>query len=548
MHLRGNKRGASCRRTRHVRVPGILLAVLLLAAVAEGVADTKPVRIGVQAHRAESLQLWSPTAEYLSSAIPGYRFTMVPLDNHTFGPAVERGEVDFVLTNPGLYIELEARYGVTRMLTLRNLRQGKPYTVFGSVIFTRANRTDIQTLSDLKGKSFMAVDKNAFGGFLMAWREFKDLGIDPFRDFSELKFVGLPQDPIVYAVRDGKTDAGMVRTDTLERMAADGKIQLNEFKVLNPQRVTGFPFALSTRLYPEWPFARTRDTSDELAQKVAVALLSLTPNSPAAKASKSAGWTVPLDYTPVHDLYRELRVGPYAEYGRMSPTDVWHLYWRWIAAALGVFLMLSTVAVYILRLNRGLNQSQTRLLKASGELERANQRLEQLSTLDGLTNIPNHRHFQERLDMEWRRARREKKPLALLMIDIDFFKFLNDAKGHQAGDECLRQISRALTKCLRRPGDVVARYGGEEFAAILPGLDLENGKVLAERARAAVEGLGIEHPASPVGRFVTTSVGVASMVPDRMNTSDTLVAAADRALYRAKQKGRNRVEAAEQSD
>ena len=207
--------------------------------------------------------------------------------------------------------------------------------------------------------------------------------------------------------------------------------------------------------------------------------------------------------------------------------------------------MLGAVAAYILRLNLGLNQSQTRLLKASGELERANQRLEQLSTLDGLTGIPNHRHFQERLDMEWRRARREKKPLALLMIDIDLFKLLNDARGHLAGDECLRQIAQALTKCLRRPGDVVARYGGEEFAVILPGLELEKGKVLAERARAAVEGLGIAHPASPVGRFVTTSVGVASMVPDQMNTSDSLIAAADKALYRAKHNGRNRVEVAE---
>lgn len=548
MYLWSHEQGVSSCRTWRVRMPGVLLAMFLFVTVAEGLADTKLVRIGVQAHRQESLQLWSPTAEYLSRVVPGYRFTIVPLDNHTFGPAVERGEVEFVLTNPGLYIELEARYGVTRMLTLRNLYQGKPYTVFGSVIFTRANRTDIQTIADLKGKSFMAVDKNAFGGFLMAWREFKNLGIDPFRDFSELQFVGLPQDPIVYAVRDGKIDAGTVRTDTLERLSADGKIHLNEFRVLNPQRVEGFPFALSTRLYPEWPFARTRHISDELAQKVAVALLSLAPSSPAAKASKSAGWTVPLSYTSVHDLYRELRVGPYVDYGKMSPADAWRHYWHWIVAALGTFLILSGVAVYILRLNRGLNQVQTQLLKASGELERANQRLEKLSTLDGLTGIPNHRHFQERLDMEWRRARREHKPLALLMIDIDFFKLLNDAKGHPAGDECLRQIARALTKCSRRPGEVVARYGGEEFAAILPGLDMENGKVLAERARAAVEDLGIAHPASPVGRFVTASVGVASMIPDRMNTSDSLIAAADKALYRAKQKGRNRVEAAEKSN
>lgn len=528
-------------RGRWLRGAMLLLVAWLTPAVHADVA----VRIGVLAHRAESVQLWSPTAEYLSQQLPGYRFHIVPLDNRSIGPAVEAGEVEFVLTNPGSYIELETKYGVTRMLTLRNLRQGRPLTQFGSVIFARADRADIQMLDDLKGKSFMAVDKNAFGGFLMAWREFRDRGIDPFTDFAEIEFVGLPQDPIVYAVRDGRVDAGMVRTDMLERMAAEGKIRLEQFRILNPQHVPGFPFTLSTRLYPEWPFARVRHTDEALAQRVAIALMELTPNHPASRASKSAGWTVPLDYTPVHDLYRELRVGPYVDYGIMSLTEAWRHYWHWVVAILGAFLALGGVVAYILRLNRVLHQSQARLLKTSGELERANQRLEKLSMLDGLTGIPNHRHFQERLDMEWRRARREKKPLALLMIDIDFFKLLNDAKGHQAGDECLRQVAQALTKCLRRPGDVVARYGGEEFAAILPGLDLGTGKILAERARAAVEDLGIAHPVSSVSRFITVSVGLASMLPDQMNTSDSLIAAADKALYRAKRSGRNRVEAAE---
>ncbi len=349
-----------------------MAALLWLTAGVPAVNAATSVRIGVLAHREESSELWSPTAEYLTRQIPGHRFHIVPLNNQTIGPAVEHNDVDFVLTNPGSYIGLETQYGVTRMLTLRNLRQGKPYTVFGSVIFTRAGRADIETLYDLRGKSFMAVDKDAFGGFLMAWRELKDHGIDPFRDFSELLFAGLPQDPIVYAVRDGKVDAGMVRTDMLERLAADGKIRFEEFRILNPQRASGFPFALSTRLYPEWPFAKARHTSDELAQKVAIALLGLAPEHPAAKASKSAGWTVPLDYTPVHDLYRELRVGPYADYGRLSAGEMLRFYWRWIVAALGAFIALGSVAFYILRLNRVLSHSQTQLLKTSHDLERAN--------------------------------------------------------------------------------------------------------------------------------------------------------------------------------
>ena len=213
--------------------------------------------------------------------------------------------------------------------------------------------------------------------------------------------------------------------------------------------------------------------------------------------------------------------------------------------ALVAFLTLAAVTAHILRLNRVLNQSQTWLVQTSQELERANQRLERLSTQDDLTGVANHRFFRGHLDLEWRRARREHKPLALLMIDVDHFKALNDASGHLAGDECLRQIARVLVKCPRRPGDVVARYGGEEFVAILPGADADQAALIAERMRAAVEALGLAHPAPRGSRFVTVSVGAASIVPDRQQKPDILVAAADQAMYRAKQDGRNRVEMAE---
>ncbi len=175
-------------------------------------------------------------------------------------------------------------------------------------------------------------------------------------------------------------------------------------------------------------------------------------------------------------------------------------------------------------------------------------RLERLSTHDGLTGIANHRHFLERLDHEWRRARREHKPLALLMADIDFFKALNDANGHLAGDDCLRQVAQALHKSLHRPGDVVARYGGEEFVAILPGADLEKGAHLAERLRAAVEDMRLTHPASKASRYVTVSIGVASVVPGRTQLPEGLIATADHAMYRAKQEGRNRVAAGSLED
>lgn len=175
-------------------------------------------------------------------------------------------------------------------------------------------------------------------------------------------------------------------------------------------------------------------------------------------------------------------------------------------------------------------------------LEEANAQLKRLSFLDGLTSIPNRRAFEERFQLEWRRAQRHSSPIAILMIDIDHFKEYNDHYGHQRGDDCLTQLAQRLRNSVSRPGDFVARYGGEEFAIILPDTDLAGATAVAESLRRRVAGLRLPHAASPVQNVVTISVGVASVIPDP--ASPVPVAAADHALYRAKQLGRNRVEVA----
>ncbi len=175
-------------------------------------------------------------------------------------------------------------------------------------------------------------------------------------------------------------------------------------------------------------------------------------------------------------------------------------------------------------------------------LEEANAQLKRLSFLDALTSIPNRRAFEERFQLEWRRAQRHSSPISVLMIDIDHFKEYNDHYGHQRGDECLAQLAQRLRNSVSRPGDFVARYGGEEFAIILPDTDVAGATAVAENLRKRAAGLRIPHAASPVRDVVTISVGVASIIPDP--GSPIPVAAADQALYRAKQLGRNRVEVA----
>ncbi|MCB1037512.1 MAG: diguanylate cyclase [Acidobacteria bacterium] len=180
----------------------------------------------------------------------------------------------------------------------------------------------------------------------------------------------------------------------------------------------------------------------------------------------------------------------------------------------------------------------------TAQLESANRKLERLAAVDPLTGIANQRQFRRILEMEWRRAGRSQQPVALLLMDIDFFKNFNDTYGHLAGDSCLVKVAKAMRETLERAGDTVARYGGEEFAAVLPRTDLKAALILGERVRRAVEALGVEHRASSVSPHVTVSVGVAAATPTLQSPTsamDSLIAEADQALYRAKGEGRNQV-------
>ena len=176
-------------------------------------------------------------------------------------------------------------------------------------------------------------------------------------------------------------------------------------------------------------------------------------------------------------------------------------------------------------------------------LEDANRRLLALSTTDGLTGLANRRHFDATLAAECERCGRSRLPLTLIMLDVDWFKKYNDRYGHQAGDECLVQIARVLQAGARRAGDLAARYGGEEFTMILPGVDSGAAPRLAETLRSSIESLGIAHEDNPAG-MVTVSAGIATVLPGVGMDGTVLLRAADEALYRAKNSGRNRTSAA----
>ncbi|MEH2024751.1 PAS domain S-box protein [Nostoc sp.] len=177
------------------------------------------------------------------------------------------------------------------------------------------------------------------------------------------------------------------------------------------------------------------------------------------------------------------------------------------------------------------------------QVQAANKELHRLATLDGLTQIANRRRFDQYLEAEWQRLKREQLSLSLILFDVDFFKLYNDTYGHLAGDDCLRQLASALKNIVKRPADLVARYGGEEFAVILPNTEIQGASYVAQTIRQIVRDLAIPHTQSRVCDRVTVSLGVVSIVPNCEISPPDLINAADKALYLAKQQGRDRVHA-----
>ncbi len=353
----------------------LLLSSLLGGETAFSTSQT--ITIGVLAKRGPAIarQKWSATAHYLTTQIPAYTFTIVPLDFKELYEAVRQEQLDFFITNPSFYVELEAKFKVSRIATLENRIGNTGSSLFGGVILTSIARKDLKTIADLKGQSFMAVNPRSLGGWQMAWRELKKAGIDPENDFDKLLF-GETHDDVVHAVLSEKIAAGTVRTDTLERMLANGSIAANDFRIINPQpQDHNFPYYRSTPLYPEWPFAKPQHTPKELTKLVTQALLRMEPTSKAAINAKITGWDVPLDYLAIHDLMRELHLGPYLTMGKATLADLVEHRWREGIVIIFLFALLFAALFCAIIFNRRIKKVQTALQSELGKRQTAEKEL-----------------------------------------------------------------------------------------------------------------------------------------------------------------------------
>ncbi len=731
-----------------------------------------PLHFGVLAFRgkAETEARWQPLAEHLERVLPaGRRVEVRAYHFQELDEAINRNEVDILLTNPGDYTLVRHRNGVSAPLaTLVSRERGNNLTGFGGVIFTRAD-TSVMTLADVAHQRIAAVQPESFGGYQVQAFEMLEAGLELPLD-ERMIFMGLPHDTVVRAVLDGRADVGFVRTGVLENLATEGAIDMRSLRILNRQNLAGYPHAASTRLYPEWPVAVMPQVSEDLARQLSVALLSLSPDSSAARAAGLYGFTVPADYSGVENVLRRLRLPPFDVTPEFTLQDLWKKYMAWMAV-LGVMLLLLGGVVWRLVLqNRRMWQTQLRLdlaiqgtglgiwdsdlvsgehyysprmfemlgydpddfehtpaswvalihpddvervqaaeyavtpdkspvyavsmrmrakngdwrwiqtqglvknnaagkplrrtglhvditdrmrdqervvlaasvftharegiviTQADGAIVEVNEAftritgytreealgknpsilksgrqspafyaamwkellttghwtgelwnqhrdgghyaelmtisavqdasgrphhyvalftditpikehqrlLEHIAHYDTLTNLPNRVLLADRLQQAMRQCQRNGRSLAVVFLDLDGFKRVNDAYGHDVGDDLLVALSQRMKSTLRE-SDTLARIGGDEFIAVL--VDLERVQdcepLLQRMLQAAADPVPLQSPQGALTLQVSASMGI-TLYPQDGADADQLMRHADQAMYQAKQAGKNR--------
>lgn len=328
-------------------------------------APAQAFRIGILAHRPvdEARAYWQPLQTALEAALPDKRFELVLSDFARLDDLVDRAAVDLVLTNPNHYIQLRTRQpGMRAMATTIEEVQGQLLPLFGGVIVVRADRAELRSLADLTGRPVAAVNAQSLGGYRTQLYAFHDQGL-PLPSLTQTLFTDMPHDNVIAAVLDGRVDAGFVRTGVIEEMAAAGRLDLTEIRLLNDQEVPGFPLRLSTRLYPQWAFAAMPGLDVEQVNRITAAALTL--ELPAESALRAAGlrFTVAVDYRAVEDLARALRLPPFEEIPRITVREFAGSHPVVSASVVAMILGLMVLALLLW-------WARTRLKEAAAWLER----------------------------------------------------------------------------------------------------------------------------------------------------------------------------------
>lgn len=372
------------RRPLFAAVIGLFSCLLLVGMPGRVMADE--VRIGVLAWfgNQSAEEQWRGLDKALQTQMPGRPVSLHYYDMAGLEKAVVDGDVDFIITNPGHYVALEARHGVTRIATQKITPGQDSMFAVGSAVIVRSERTDLQSLDDLRGKRLAATVAEGFSGWQVIWAELKARDIDPEAGDVEPVFTGFPMTRIIEAVDSGQSDAGILRGCLLEHLIRQGVVPAGRYRVLSV-RDKGAPCQMSSPIYPGWAFAAARQTPEALARTALIALLSLKGNDAVLR------WSVPADYYPVHEMLRSLHVEPY-EFLREQRLEVQiRRYWPVAAGfvVLLLFWLLYTlrVEVLVLRRSRELSAALTARQELEENIQVQRQKMEHLSRLSILGEL-----------------------------------------------------------------------------------------------------------------------------------------------------------------
>jgi diguanylate cyclase (GGDEF)-like protein len=423
-----------------------------------------------------------------------------------------------------MYVDLEVTLGASKILTL--VKQNN-ITQFGSVIISNKS-SKITKLSQIdKNTRLTAVAPLGFGGWLIGYDTLIDHNVD-FKK-SDVVFLGT-QEKVVNAVLNNKADVGVIRTGILEDLQEENKINLEDITILNQQKYKDFPFICSTKLYPEWAFAKTKNIDDAVSREVALALLTLPHDS---NITKSTGyhyhWTVPYDYKSVRDLMQRLEVGPYAnqdsKYIQIWISNHKELFYS------SVFMLV--LIILFLIYGKFIN---SKLQKEKKEKEILLQEVKKLAYYDTLTNIPNRLNVMQSFEQMLANAQRNKLNIAVMFIDLDGFKTINDTLGHDVGDRVLKDVADIFKSTLRK-NDLYGRFGGDEFIVVSFGIKKkENLEILICKILNKVNEISLP---LPVKEQFGASIGVVSITPCKDTSTEQLLSEADELMYEIKRKGKN---------
>jgi two-component system sensor histidine kinase TtrS len=352
-----------------------LAAACLLTAPLAGAGQTPevataPIRIGVLAvlDGEDTRRLWQPLADGLARALPGYSVRLQVLEPDALDAALAQRALDFVVTNPGHYVRLEARHGATRIATQTTAESDDPAHTVGSAVVVRAGTPMPATLQALRGQRVAAVAEEAFGGYQLVAHEWLRNGLDAEAGAVQRVFTGFPMQRVADAVLAGQADAGILRTCVLEQLERTGRVAPGALVVVGARPDAPAACRSSTPLYPGWAFAALASTPPELGRSVLLALLTQPADAQGGR------WSVPADYQRVHEVLRALQVEPYAFLRDTRPQALLGRYWYLLAGTLAVLLL---GAAYMLHVELLVKRRTAELSRSLRERERLAQQIAQ---------------------------------------------------------------------------------------------------------------------------------------------------------------------------